>query len=865
MGPPQDEQQQEEEEEEERGPVIATTPLRRDRSEDSPSRSSSSETPNSASTGTSLGEAIRRKTAAPWGVEPWFHLPAEVDSSCLTAASETRLGLAWERNDLSEFPTLEEGLLSSAEASGRCYPGVPARESLLELQDSRFSPCLPLVPCWDRSRSFPEESLPLPSGTDLEPLRGIPDVSGGSQELSEHSQFPGAPSLSDTAPPLGAPGGTLSQPPHPGAATSQNSLSGQLGSKEATKTWKNDEEESISQTNQDLGNCSPKEIPMGAAPPEQAWRTSGKGGHSSRDQDVPAAGLELSGKEKEFLRQEESSSSGSSSCKTALIKMLEKNERETEKEKGRIVGSEGEVLEELEKEQKVPELDLSNHLSDGWRNEFKNPDAPDVPSAKTSEPGMSKERGVELNDSGSSRFVAVPEELQGALPDHQQKQPPPAAGFGKGELVPAVTTTRDCAPGQPVVGMESAPCNEESPVGAEPGGSGNELTASDFSIERGHKVTDISPSFNLAGDASFSLPFAHPNYQSTPGIFLKRNGKAEGLGVLGIQSDHPTSPSCSKEGISGNSPVSLGKQHPPHCAPKGNNDHSEPFRWKYPHTGRIQSLPSLSFMEKVGSWNMSQPEQVPPAVTPRGFSPGRKASSAIACSSSHAVSIPKSSRDPKGFAASSRGAGSLGSLHFPTPNSLLVPPLRRSQSDHAVNVSSRATSLAGILPPANSMEALQPPEGKSHVSGAFGNNLGGSMIQKVVPGSSSEDTESDNTGQSSDPNVLASSVAQFLPKDGISANADHRNWDAPENQPLNLSIPAGPTILDNFGTISLDSLTLPVSPGRSSRRSLGSPRSSGSISRHFPTAGGDNSIPVQGTSWETPKKEELDIEERIPS
>ncbi|XP_017684487.1 PREDICTED: Alstrom syndrome protein 1-like [Lepidothrix coronata] len=133
MGPGQDEEEQEEEEEEEqeRVPPIATTPPRRQRREESWSRSSSSETQGSAASGISLGEAIRRKTAAHWGIEPWFQLPAEVDSSCLTAASETKLGLTCERNDLSEFPTLEEGMLSLGEASRRRFPGDPAQGSLL--------------------------------------------------------------------------------------------------------------------------------------------------------------------------------------------------------------------------------------------------------------------------------------------------------------------------------------------------------------------------------------------------------------------------------------------------------------------------------------------------------------------------------------------------------------------------------------------------------------------------------------------------------------------------------------------------------------------------------------------------------------
>ncbi|XP_054028068.1 centrosome-associated protein ALMS1-like [Dryobates pubescens] len=119
---------QEEEEEEERVPPIATTPPRRGWKEESLSRSSS-DTQASATSGISLGEAIRQQTA---GMESWCQLAPEVDGSNLTAASGTKLGLTCDKSDLTEFPTLEEGVLPSAETSRRQYPGDIAHGLLLE-------------------------------------------------------------------------------------------------------------------------------------------------------------------------------------------------------------------------------------------------------------------------------------------------------------------------------------------------------------------------------------------------------------------------------------------------------------------------------------------------------------------------------------------------------------------------------------------------------------------------------------------------------------------------------------------------------------------------------------------------------------
>ncbi|KAF1597059.1 UNVERIFIED_CONTAM: hypothetical protein FQV15_0018606, partial [Eudyptes pachyrhynchus] len=890
---------------------IATTPPRRGWKEESLSRSSS-ETQASVTSGISLGEVICQKTAINSGIESWYQLPAEVDASHLTAASETKLGLPCDRNDLTEFPTLEEGVLPSAEVSRRQSPGDTAHGLLLDIQDSQFSPCLPLLMYSTQGQRFSDEMLLQQSEMDFIPLRGVPDVSGASEEHSKPSHIRDAVSLTRAESPSDAPSDcfTLSQHPLPfrrvepcdascsGVLSQQTSFSGQLlVNKEANEDCKNDTNEKalIPQTSDNLANSTSKVMltkanrlsQMEASLAKQTCGTSVKDELFSRDSNVPVTVFKLSEKEKGLLRHDEFSSSENSSCKTALTKDSEKRETEMQKEKVKMAESESEgcvrQLKKLEKE-KVPELDLSNNLSDDLKTDnCKNSDAQDVFSAKTSETGegMLKERGVDLNGSESLKFVAVAEELQGAFLDYQQKQLFPAVRFEE-EFIAAVTSTSDCAPKQLVVtDMEAPPSSsEDAPVEVEPGVSRSELTISDFSIERGHKVTGISPSFNLVGDGSFSVHFAHPSYQSTPGILLKKNVKAEELGVLVIESDIQASPSCLNEETSGNSsastPVSVEKQHSLQCAQKENNEHFESFQLKYPHTGRIQSLPSLSFMEKVGAWNVSQPEEVSDAVTscdPGGVSPRRKAYSAIASSSNNILSIQKSGRNPKDYvAAVSRETGSLGSLCLHNKNLLLVHPLTRSQSDNTVNVSSRNASCVEIIPPANSPEAVQPLEEKSNVLGVSENSLGGSTIQKftaeIVSGSSGEDAESNSPGQSSDSNVFVSGegVAQLLGEDGNSPTDDQKNCDALENhrQSHNLDIPPGHVSMDNYGDISPDSLNLPVSSGEGSQGGLGFAGCSSVVSRHLTSAKDDNFIPVGATSLETPVKEELNIEERIP-
>ncbi|XP_061296940.1 centrosome-associated protein ALMS1 [Pezoporus flaviventris] len=887
---------------EERVLPIATTPPHHGWEEEALSHSSS-ETQVSATSGMSLGEAIRRETAIKWGIESWYRLPAEVDVSRLTAASETKLGLTGDRNDLTEFPTLEEGVLASAEASRRQSPGDAAHGLQLDTPGTQFSPCLPRLTYLTQGQRCSGVTLLQQSEMDFIPLRGVPDVSGVSEEHLKPSYIRETQSLMDTESPSNAPSDCfpLSQHPLPlehmephdaslgGGLAQETSSSGQAPvSKEADEDFKpgTHEEALIPQTSASLANSTSKVMPteanrlhqMAASLAEQICSIAVKDEHFSHDSSVAAIGSELAEKEKGLLRNNEFSSSESSSCKTALTKDSEKNEREMQKEEVKRAESESEgCMRQLHKEEKVPELNLSDNVR---KDSCKNSDAQHVCSAKASEAGkeMSKENGMDLNGSESLKLVAVTEELQGAFLDHQQKQPSPAVRFEKEEFIPAVTNTSDCAPKQLVVTDTGAPSplSEDASVEAEPGGSRSALTISDFSIERGHKVTGISPSFNLVSDGSFSVHLPHPSYQSTPGILLKKKMKAE-LGALMVKSDIQAS-SCLNEETSENSsavtPASDEKQQSLQCAQKASSEHLESLKLTRPHTGRIQALPPLSFMEKVGAWNMSQPEEASGVVTSCEVSPGgispRRAFSAIASSSNKMLSMQRSDGDPKDdVAASSRVTGSLESLHFHTKNLLLAYPLTRSQSDSTVNVSSRNASLVEVPLPADSTEAVQPLEDKSNVSGVSENSLGSSMIQKItaamVAGSSSKDAQDNSTGQSSEPDVLVSSegVAQLLRDDGNSSADDQKNCDALENQSHNFSIPAGHVSVDNLGDTSPDSLNLPISSGEGRPRGLGSARSSSGVSRHFFTSAENNFIPV-GATLETPEEEELNIEERIP-
>ncbi|KFV92214.1 Alstrom syndrome protein 1, partial [Eurypyga helias] len=293
--------------------------------------------------------------------EPWYQLPAEVDASHLNAALETNVGLACDRNDVTEFPTLEEGTLPSAEASRRQSPGDAALSFLLGqfkaglpgklfLLLLLFSLCLPLLMYSTQGQRLSDKILLQQSEMDFIPLRGVRDVSGVSEEHSELSHARGAVSpAAAESPSVPSDCVTLSQHPLPfrhvepcnascsGALSPQASFSGQLlVNKEANEDCKNyiNEKALISQTSNSLADyTSVTANRLNQVEPSLAEQTcvmSVKEEHLVCDSRVPATGFELSEEEKGLLRHELSSKT---SCTTVLTKNSEKSEGKVEKVK----------------------------------------------------------------------------------------------------------------------------------------------------------------------------------------------------------------------------------------------------------------------------------------------------------------------------------------------------------------------------------------------------------------------------------------------------------------------------------------------------------------------------------------------------
>ncbi|XP_037754305.1 Alstrom syndrome protein 1 isoform X9 [Chelonia mydas] len=917
-------------------PPIATTPPHRGWKEELLSQSSSG-TQISTASGISLGEAIRQRSAVNQGMESWYQLPAEMDVSHLAATSGMRLGLTGGGNDLTEFPTLEEGLLTPTEELGRQHTGDMAHTPLLEIQDSRFSPCLPLLMTYSvQGQKFLDDTLFQQTELDFAPLRGTPDVSDASEQHSKPLQISEAVQLAATEIPSDVVSGCLTLSEHPLAVStvepcdvsctsylSQHPicLSGQIPVErkekaedqncklDINKSFIPNRDENLTDPNRKMLLNEPETL----QPPEVFAAKEATSGFVNNnfflDSNVPAPLLlELLEKEIGLSSHGGFSSSESSSCKSISARDPGKNKTMQRVGNIELSDRESEVFvreshQKLEEEKRVPELDSSNMFSDVLRREsFKNSNAPDVFSAKPSEMFMlSKGHSSNLNDSGRLWFSGVTMEPLGTILDEQQKQLfSKMSGKREEEPLSAMskTSVKNSTSDQPVTAsVESGgTCSEKNTVVEIPSGvNRSELTLSDFTIETGHKNTGISPLFNLpVDDGSFFGHLAQPIYQSTPGIFVSRSEKQEVPGKpLPIKSNLQASLTCLNEETSRNSSTntlvsSAEKHHAFQSGQEINSESCESLRTVYPRTGRIQSLPTLNFMEKVGAWNVNQPmEKIPDTLALcglSGVSPRKKAYSAIADSLNCILSKQSSSSGnlKSGLAAPFGGTGSMTSLHSCDKKSADASPLLRSQSDNSVHVISREASQIEVVQATNPDEVVQPTEDKSRVSGMpeireSGAQLGDSTTPQftavLVTTESSgggDDDDNNSIGQNSDQNVFISSerVAQLLreeecyPSDGQEKHNGLENNTRQSHGPELSTTQIG---MDHFNDISPDSLNLVASSQASSHVYLTSASSSSVVARDFCTSlEGDNVIPFLAPTLKTPDKKDINIEERIP-
>ncbi|XP_066123490.1 centrosome-associated protein ALMS1 isoform X2 [Saccopteryx bilineata] len=139
-------------------------------------------------------DVVSLQNTAQWGseddqrTESWHFLPQEIDSSHTSDTTQTRFNVRKEGTEVTNFPSVEEGILTQSENQVK----EPNRDlfcsPLLVIQDSFASPDLPLLTCLTQDQELGSDSLFHQSELHFTPLRGIPAKSEDTGSFSRPSE-----------------------------------------------------------------------------------------------------------------------------------------------------------------------------------------------------------------------------------------------------------------------------------------------------------------------------------------------------------------------------------------------------------------------------------------------------------------------------------------------------------------------------------------------------------------------------------------------------------------------------------------------------------------------------------------------------
>uniref|UniRef100_A0A8C6BNM8 ALMS1 centrosome and basal body associated protein n=1 Tax=Monodon monoceros TaxID=40151 RepID=A0A8C6BNM8_MONMO len=120
--------------------------------------------------------------------ESWHYLPQEMDSSHTLDTAQTRFNVREKGTEVTDFPSLEEGILTQSDNQVKESNRDLLCSPLLVIQDNFASPDLPLLTCLTKDQEFGPDSLFHQSELDFAPLRGIPGKSEDTEWFSRPSE-----------------------------------------------------------------------------------------------------------------------------------------------------------------------------------------------------------------------------------------------------------------------------------------------------------------------------------------------------------------------------------------------------------------------------------------------------------------------------------------------------------------------------------------------------------------------------------------------------------------------------------------------------------------------------------------------------
>ncbi|XP_072353871.1 uncharacterized protein [Scyliorhinus torazame] len=648
--------------------VIATTPPLTRSMEEQVSLTSSPESGTHLSnvSGFSLGEVIvqRAKQGNESGPQP----QAAADIGGMTSASLSGLLLASAQHQptLEEFPTMEEGVITVTEESlsTQGYGGAyRPRQVFAELQASGLSPALPLLASYS-TQNQEEESLSNiifhRSPVEFAPLRGTPDLSGISCEgytrafRANTFQQPAVAEVSSDHV-----RGSLSLSQHPlGDTSSTFSLSQHSLTLPSPKWSEATEDEDFARAEKYIRDQRFMELPS-VLP---CTRSDGSQPHSGEVQTLPVSGHEfpLVGELPTLLLQDEVGLTSSSGFTSSSDSATETNMPLDDDKRSSSLGT-GNTHANIDTGKEWgPSTSDQPAPNPRWAPvSSQSPDPePSVPRKQSSlsDPGITFPKplgngNISSSDPERPEFSVNVVQLQERQANGTSQRSHSEASLecqrpSSTDLLATSVSGITSGAGLVTANVEPAisHCGKDGMIievlSTRSGGSkGDGTELCDSSIRREQKDSELSPTVcppNLT-DSSFLTFLANPVCQSTPAVPLNLSargpaqfGQIKGVANRFVESQAPVA-GVSKFPLA----PSFGKQAVSSTSQKAASSTSQAS------PGTLQSMPPLSYMEKVGAWDLHRCPGSKPSFDSlvlhglRGISPRQRAYSAIADSLNH--------------------------------------------------------------------------------------------------------------------------------------------------------------------------------------------------------------------------------------
>ncbi|XP_075049886.1 uncharacterized protein LOC142110902 [Mixophyes fleayi] len=795
--------------------------------------------------GETPGETENRPEAA----ESWYQLLAQEDASVMPTLSETDAHV--EHTDL---PSMEEGSLQLEIDLGKPTSAGRTRSLYLDIQDSRLSPCLPLLTSDSTpGHKFFEDTLFHHTETDFAPLRGSLDI----------SEFPGSSSK-----------------------LLQMSDAVELANKEILLDQV-DRNFSVSQhylgvSPDGAGDVSSVQY-LSQHP--LSFSHGDKGDHilteyAGNESGVlkPVASQEIIKPSIEELRREDGSFLGSNVPAPVLLELLEKEVAMSGSSGASSRRSSQSVSENIDVQQQEP---VRKQHKVNWSEPRVQADTGSLSESLLQEGSFadSSEKVVldimkrekvdlnelnEFNQSGGVVHQSIRQTVQPNKDDlHKQMCSEIQQRYQEKEMSKAIENRRESSSPRsgPVLTKSCTETPYKSNDTVEAHSSDETAISSRSSIERGHKDTEMSHAGNTPMDeTSFIDKLAHPISQSTPGTFSMNRKHLSGR-IQQIKAKLTGSEmSLDEEPSGGSSNLNVVTKVVPQSvqSSQGYPESSDSQRSLSPQRRRIQSLPSLNYIEKVGAWNTNQSFDALVLRGLTGVSPKKLAFDAVASSLNRMLSKQTSGTVPKkGLAASFKCTSSMSNLDVGESESSTVSQLTRSQSYNSViPVSGKDTSEMWTG------AAVQPVAEEVHQISRSNKVQSYKALRGVSTIPSRDNNEVEQNNRAPSVGLCEVSEVQSRPECPKTEDKSHHKQEK-ELDKSTLNHRENIVTMDQFSDVSLDHEFSSSSNSNDLLKEM--LLDSAASSKHELTSlDVDNFVPFWAPTEKTPEVDELNIEDRIP-